>query len=123
MPLPSTQPKDLPTVSSKPCSHPIELRCRLVAAMMSLMNARMRLLGALDIYTEKMFDVIRQTNFDLAMSEFLLDLCVGTAVMLIQPGDDEVPVRFTSVPQYLVSLEEETHGLDRQCISQDADES
>ena len=62
--------------------------------------------GALDIYTEKMFDVIRQTNFDLAMSEFLLDLCVGTAVMLVQPGDDEVPVRFTSVPQYLVSLEE-----------------
>ena len=37
---------------------------------------------ALDIYTEKMFDVIRQTNFDLAMSEFLLDLCVGTALPL-----------------------------------------
>lgn len=65
---------------------------------------------ALEIYAEKMFDVVRQTNFDLAMSEFLLDLCVGTAVMLIQPGDADAPVRFTPVPQYLVSLEEGPHG-------------
>lgn len=65
---------------------------------------------ALEIYTNKMFDVVRQTNFDLAMSEFLLDLCVGTAVMLIQPGDQDAPVRFTPVPQYLVSLEEGPHG-------------
>lgn len=66
---------------------------------------------ALDLYTDRMFDVIRQTNFDLAMSEFLLDLCVGTAVMLIQPGDDDAPVRFTAVPQYLVSLEEGPYGI------------
>jgi len=65
---------------------------------------------ALEVYTERMFDVIRQTNFDLAMSEFMLDLCVGTAVMLIQPGDDDSPVRFVPVPQYLVSLEEGPHG-------------
>lgn len=66
---------------------------------------------ALDIYTDKMFDVIRQTNFDLAMSEFLLDLCVGTAVMMVQPGDEDAPVRFTAVPQYLVSLEEGPYGV------------
>lgn len=65
---------------------------------------------ALEIYGERMFDVVRQTNFDLAMSEFLLDLCVGTAVMLIQPGDADTPVRFIPVPQYLVSLEEGPHG-------------
>ena len=65
---------------------------------------------ALQIYTQRMFSVIRQTNFDLAMSEFLLDLCVGTAVMLIQPGDEDAPVRFIPVPQYLVSLEEGPHG-------------
>ena len=65
---------------------------------------------ALEVYTNQMFDVIRQTNFDLAMSEFLLDLCVGTAVMLIQPGDEDAPVRFVPVPQYLVSLEEGPHG-------------
>ena len=65
---------------------------------------------ALDIYTEKMFAVIRQSSFDLAMSEFLLDLCVGTAVMLIQPGDEVTPIRFEAVPQYLVSLEEGPNG-------------
>jgi len=65
---------------------------------------------ALEIYAEKMFDVIRQTNFDVAISEFLMDLCVGTAVMLIQPGDEDAPVRFTPVPQYLVSLEEGPYG-------------
>jgi len=52
---------------------------------------------ALDIYNTRMFDVIRQTNFDLA-------------IMLIQPGDGDAPVRFVPVPQYLVSLEEGPHG-------------
>lgn len=73
-------------------------------------DRRAEIRQALEIYNEKMFDVIRQTNFDLAMSEFLLDLCVGTAVMLIQPGDEDAPVRFIPVPQYLVSLEEGPHG-------------
>jgi hypothetical protein len=65
---------------------------------------------ALDLYAEKMFALLRQTNFDLAMGEFLLDLAVGTAVMLVQPGDDATPIRFTAVPQYLVSIEEGAHG-------------
>lgn len=73
-------------------------------------DRRREIREALEIYTERMFDVVRQTNFDLAMSEFLLDLCVGTAVMLIQPGDEDAPVRFVPVPQYLVSLEEGPHG-------------
>jgi len=57
-----------------------------------------------------MFALLRQSNFDLAMGEFLLDLAVGTAVMLVQPGDDITPIRFTSVPQYLVAIEEGAHG-------------
>ena len=61
---------------------------------------------ALDIYNEKLFQVIRQTNFDLSMGEFLLDLAVGTAVMLIRPGDIDAPVRFETVPPFLVSFEE-----------------
>jgi len=36
---------------------------------------------------------------------------VGTGVMLIMPGDEDVPVRYTAVPQYLVSLEEGQHGV------------
>ena len=65
---------------------------------------------AFDLYLDKMFGVLRQSNFDLAMSEFLLDLCVGTATMLIQPGDDVKSVKFTPVPQYLVALEEGPNG-------------
>ena len=57
-----------------------------------------------------MFTILRQSNFDLAIGEFLLDLCVGTAVMLIQPGDDINPIQFTPVPQYLIALEEGPHG-------------
>jgi hypothetical protein len=57
-----------------------------------------------------MFSLLRQSNFDLAMGEFLMDLAVGTAVMLVQPGDDMTPIRFTSVPQYLVAIEEGAHG-------------
>ena len=65
---------------------------------------------ALDQYTNRMFEVLRQTNFDLAMGEFLLDLCVGTAVMMITPGDEATPIRFTPIPQYLVAIEEGTYG-------------
>ena len=44
------------------------------------------------------------------MGEFLLDLCVGTAVMLVQEGDDVNPIQFTPVPQYLIALEEGPYG-------------
>lgn len=66
--------------------------------------------AVLDHYTEVMFDTLRQTNFDLAMGEFLLDLAVGTAVMMIMPGDESTPIRFTPVPQYLVAFEEGPFG-------------
>ena len=65
---------------------------------------------ALDLYLDKLFAVLRQSNFDLAIGEFLLDLSVGTAAMLIQPGDDLNPVTFTPVPQYLIALEEGPNG-------------
>ena len=85
--------------------------CRLQAGNDVPEERKDEISQALDIYTEKLFDVVRQTNFDLAMSEFLLDLCVGTAVMMVQPGDEDAPVRFTAVPQYLVSLEEGPYGV------------
>jgi len=65
---------------------------------------------ALDEINEKMFSVLRQTNFDLAIGEFLMDLCVGTACMLILPGDEEEPVKFVAIPQYLIAYEEGPHG-------------
>jgi len=89
---------------------PYRAWCRLQAGSQIPEGKRPEIQKVLDFYNERMFNVIRQTNFDLSMSEFLLDLAVGTAVMLIQPGDETVPIRFTAVPQYLVSLEEGPHG-------------
>ena len=66
---------------------------------------------ALQIYTNTFFTLLRQTNFDLAMGEFLMDLCVGTGVMLVQPGDATNPITFQAIPQYLVALEEGTNGI------------
>jgi len=65
----------------------------------------------LDRYVDIMFDTLRQTNFDLAMGEFLLDLSVGTGVMMITQGDEAQPIRFTAVPQYLVAIEEGAYGV------------
>ena len=84
--------------------------CRLEPGPEIPEERRVEAQAALDLYADKMFSLLRQTNFDLAMGEFLMDLAVGTAVMLIQPGDDMTPIRFTSVPQYLVSIEEGAHG-------------
>lgn len=66
--------------------------------------------AALDVYTEKLFAALKQSNFDIAMGEFLLDLSVGTAVMMVQPGDDIQPINFIPVPQYLVAFEEGANG-------------
>jgi hypothetical protein len=64
----------------------------------------------LDFYTSKMFGVMAQSGFDLAIGEFLLDLCVGTACLLIQRGTDEAPIRYTAVPSYQICFEEGPNG-------------
>lgn len=74
-------------------------------------DRRVEAQAALDIYSEKFFSVIRQSNFDLAMGEFLLDLCVGTAAMMIQPGDKDKPLRYIPVPEYLIAFEEGHEGV------------
>jgi hypothetical protein len=66
--------------------------------------------GALDMYNDRLFATLKQSNFDIAIGEFLLDLSVGTAVMMVQPGDDINPINFIPVPQYLVSIEEGANG-------------
>ena len=64
----------------------------------------------LDSYGDKMFDVLKQSNFDIAIGEFLLDLAVGTACVMVQPGDDVSPINFVPVPLFLVSYEEGANG-------------
>lgn len=71
---------------------------------------RIEVQQALDVFNDKMFDVLKQSNFDIAIGEFLLDLSVGTAVMLVQPGDGITPINFIPVPQYLVAFEEGANG-------------
>ena len=73
-------------------------------------EARDEVREGLQNYTNKFFSIIKQTSFDLAMVEFLLDLAVGTGVMLIQPGDDLEPIRFQAIPQALVAMEEGPQG-------------
>lgn len=89
--------------------------CRLEPGTDIPLAKRIEVQAALDIYGERMFAVLRQSNFDLAMGEFLLDLCVGTAAMLVQPGDENMPIRFTSVPQYLVAFEEGENATPDNC--------
>lgn len=71
---------------------------------------RIELQQILDQYTDKMFGVMSQSGFDLAIGEFLLDLAVGTAVMLIQEGDDVTPIRYTAVPSYQICFDEGPNG-------------
>ena len=84
--------------------------CRLEPGTDIPVERRMEAQAALDVYSDKMFSSLKQSNFDIAIGEFLLDLCVGTAVMMVQPGDDVNPLNFIPVPQYLVSFEEGADG-------------
>jgi len=84
--------------------------CRLEAGTDIPADRKEEAQAALDVYTEKMFATIKQSNFDIAVGEALLDLCVGTSVMMVQPGDDITPINFIPVPQFLVAFEEGANG-------------
>ena len=84
--------------------------CRLEPGNEIPANEKVQAQQALDFYSERMFGIMNQSGFDLAMGEFLLDLAVGTAVMLIQPGDDVTPIRYTAIPSYHITFEEGPNG-------------
>lgn len=84
--------------------------CRLDAGMDIPMERKPQAQAILDLYGDKMFAMLRQSNLDIAMGEFLLDLAVGTACMMVQPGDDVSPINFIPVPLFLVSYEEGANG-------------
>lgn len=84
--------------------------CRLDAGLDIPFDRRPQAQAILDLYGDKMFATLRQSNFDIAMGEFLLDLAVGTACMMVQPGDDVSPINFIPVPLFLVSYEEGANG-------------
>jgi antitoxin component of RelBE/YafQ-DinJ toxin-antitoxin module len=84
--------------------------CRLVPGEEIPEERRVQVQRVLDQYSDKMFDVMRQSAFDMAMGEFLLELAIGTAVMLIQPGDETQPIRYTTIPTFLITFDEGPHG-------------
>ena len=84
--------------------------CRLEPGQDIPFDRKPQAQAVLDLYGEKMFTLLRQSNFDIAMGEFLLDLAVGTACMMVQPGDDVQPINFIPVPLFLVSYEEGANG-------------
>jgi len=84
--------------------------CRLEPGSDIPDDRRAQAQAILDAYMDKMFAVLKQSNFDIAMGEFLLDLSVGTACMMVQPGDDVSPINFIPVPLFLVTYEEGANG-------------
>lgn len=55
---------------------------------------------------KKFFGLIENSNFNTVITEYYLDLAVGTAAMIVQEGDDENPIIFTAVPNAQLSLDE-----------------
>ena len=84
--------------------------CRLEPGLDIPAERKAQAQAILDLYGDKMFALLRQSNFDIAMGEFLLDLAVGTACMMVQPGDDITKINFVPVPLFLVSYEEGANG-------------
>lgn len=61
---------------------------------------------ALQILTDTAFEILNHSNFNSVITQYYLDLCVGTAVLVVQPGTDEdFPLRFSCVPIEQVSIE------------------
>jgi hypothetical protein len=85
--------------------------CRLEPGQDIPSDRKTQAQAVLDVYNDTMFAVIKQSNFDIAIGEFLLDLSVGTACMLVQPGDDVSPINFIPVPMFLVAYEEGANGV------------
>lgn len=84
--------------------------CRLVPGSDVPDERKVEAQQYLDRYADKMFSTMKQSGFDLAMGEFLLDLAVGTACMLIQKGDEIQPIRYTAVPMFQISFDEGPNG-------------
>ena len=84
--------------------------CRLMPGADIPEERKIEAQTALDFYGKRMFQLMRISGFDLAMGEFLLDLAIGTSCMLIQPGDENIRIRYTAVPSFQVSFEEGPNG-------------
>ena len=89
---------------------PQQAWCRLTPGEEIPEERKVEIQQILDRYSEQMFSVMRQSRFDMAMGEFLMELAIGTAVLLIQPGDEIEPIRYTAIPTFLIAFDEGPRG-------------
>ena len=60
--------------------------------------------------TDTFFHYLRQSNFDLVISEAFMDMAISTGVMQINEGDDDNPIIFSAIPSDQVSFETGPRG-------------
>ncbi len=64
----------------------------------------------LELVTDIIFSTLDSSNFSVAVGEMYYDLAVGTGAMLVLEGDDEMPIKFITVPTANLSLDESESG-------------
>lgn len=65
---------------------------------------------ALDDYMRQLFNYIHASNFDVVINECYFDLAIGTSCLIVNQNNDKEPIRFTSVPMDVLSIEEAMTG-------------
>ena len=60
--------------------------------------------------TDTFFHYLRQSNFDLVISEAFIDMAISTGVMQINEGDDDNPLIFSAIPSDQISFETGPRG-------------
>ena len=73
-------------------------------------EGREELMKRFAVFRDVSFAALQISSFDTAVNEFYLDLTIGTAVMFVDDGDDDVPVRFMTVPQSQCAFDEGPYG-------------
>lgn len=64
----------------------------------------------LDSYMRRLFTYIHASNFDVTINECYYDLSIGTAALVINQIDDNMPFMCTSIPADKLAIEEAVNG-------------
>lgn len=64
----------------------------------------------LNAYMRRLFTYIHASNFDVTINECYYDLAIGTAAIIINQINDEIPFMCTSIPADKLSIEEAVNG-------------
>jgi hypothetical protein len=64
----------------------------------------------LDAYMRRLFTYIHASNFDVTINECYYDLAIGTAALVINQLNDDMPFMCTSIPADKLAIEEAVNG-------------